>query len=268
SRLMGQDEAGTLSRLKKYRKTIIDPKIIAHSGRTVKLTGDGMLIEFPSGTEAVACAVEIKQAVGIKGGAVPPDSRLRFRKGINLGDVILDGDDIYGDGMNIAARLEALAEPDEILVSEVVMQQVGGRATVGFEDLGERHLKNIARPIRVFCVAPTTPEPLAREPNRPVQPKERLSIAVLPFDNMSRGETIADLCQGWPESVISGLSRLRWLSVAARNSSFAATEIGGDLAKIAARLGVRYVLEGSVQKRGPRLRVTAQLIDSHGGGHL
>jgi TolB-like protein/Tfp pilus assembly protein PilF len=225
-------------------------------------------MEFPSVTDAVTCAVEIKEALAVEGAVDPPDFRLRFRIGINLGDVILDGDDIYGDGVNIAARLEALAEPGEILVSEVVMQQVGGRATVGFEDLGEHHLKNIARPIRVFRVAPATPEPLTRKLDRPAQPQERLSIAVLPFDNMSPGEAIAEVCQGLPESVISGLSRLRWLSVAARNSSFAATEMGRDLAQIAARLGVRYILEGSVQKRGPRLRVTAQLIDARGGSHL
>jgi adenylate cyclase len=166
SRLMGQDEAGTLSRLKAYRKAIIDPKIIAHSGRIVKLTGDGMLTEFPSVTDAVTCAVEITEAVAAEGAADPPDFRLRFRIGINLGDVLLDGDDIYGDGVNIAARLEALAEPGEILVSEVVMQQVGGRVTACFDDLGERHLKNIARPVRVFRVASANLEPLTRKPDR------------------------------------------------------------------------------------------------------
>jgi adenylate cyclase len=267
SRLMGRDESGTLSRLKEYRKTIIDPKIITHSGRIVKLTGDGMLMEFPSVTDAVTCAAEIREAVVLKGAADPPDSRFRFRIGINLGDVILDGDDIYGDGVNIAARLEGLAAPDEILVSEAVMRQIVGRATVGFEDLGEHQLKNIAQPVRVFRVTPVVPEPMPK-PHRPAQSQERPSIAVLPFDNMSPGEAMAELCQGLPESIISGLSRLRWLSVAARNSSFAATEMGRDLAKVAARIGVRYLVEGSVQKRGSRLRVTAQLIDAHSGSHL
>jgi adenylate cyclase len=268
SRLMGQDEAGTLSRLKEYRKSIVDPKIIAHSGRIVKLTGDGMLMEFRSITDAVMCAVEIKEAVALKGAADPPDSRFRFRIGINLGDVILDGDDIYGDGVNIAARLEALAEPGEILVSEVVMQQVGGRAAVRFEDLGEPRLKNIAQTVRVFRIVPVSAEPQGLEQAPFRQRQERLAIAVLPFDNVSPGEAVAELCLGLPESIITGLSRLRWLSVSARNSSFAATESGRDLSQLATRLGVHYLLEGSVQKRGSRLRVTAQLIDAHGGSHL
>ena len=266
SQLMGRDEAGTLARLKDYRKTIIDPKIIVHGGRIVKLTGDGMLLEFPSITDAVMCAVEIKEAVALKGAADPPDSRFRFRTGINLGDVMLDGDDIYGNGVNIAARLETLAEPGEILVSEVVMQQVGER--IRFESLGERRLKNIAQSVRVFRVAAASAEPQTLEPHGSMQRKERASIAVLPFDSMSPGETVPELCQGLPENIITGLSHLRWLSVAARNSSFAATETGRDLAKLAQRLGVRYLLEGSIQKRGPRLRVTAQLIDAHGGSHL
>jgi adenylate cyclase len=268
SQLMGRDEAGTLARLKDYRKTIINPKIIVHGGRIVKLTGDGTLLEFPSITDAVMCAVEIKEAVALKGAADPPDSRFRFRTGINLGDVMLDGDDIYGNGVNIAARLEALAEPAEILVSEVVMQQVGERAAVRFENLGERRLKNIAEPVRVFRVAAASAESQTLELHGPMQRKERASIAVLPFDSMSPGEAVAELCQGLPESIITGLSHLRWLGVAARNSSFAATEAGRDLAKLALRLGVRYLLEGSVQKRGHRLRVTAQLIDAQGGSHL
>jgi adenylate cyclase len=263
SRLMGIDEEGTLAALKALRKSLIDPKIAEHRGRMVKTTGDGALVEFASAVDAVRCALEIQRAMAERNVDIPEDRRIEFRFGINVGDVIIDEGDIYGDGVNIAARIEALATPGSICLSDSAYQQIKGKVSLDVTDMGGQRLKNIARPVRVHRVRldSSGADPAITLPDKP-------SIAILPFDNMSPGEALAELCLGLPESVITGLSRLRWLSVAARNSSFAAVERGRDMAKLAEQLGVRYLLEGSIQKRGLQSRVTAQLIDAADGGHL
>jgi adenylate cyclase len=263
SRLIGADEEGTLKRLKAHRKELIDPKLAEHQGRVVKLTGDGILIEFASAVAALRCAVEVQRAAAERNASEAADRRIEFRVGIHQGDIVVEDGDIFGDGVNVAARLEALAEPGGICVSQRIHEDAVGKVDVIFEDMGEQQLKNIARPVRVYRVRPDGPaaHPALTLPEKP-------SIAVLPFDNMSPGEALAELCLGLPESVITALSRIRWLSVAARNSSFAAAEAGRNLSKLAGQLGVRYLLEGSIQKRGPRLRATAQLIDARDGNHL
>jgi adenylate cyclase len=263
TRLMGVDEEGTLSALKTYRRELIEPKIAEHGGRIVKTTGDGALIEFASAVNALRCALEIQHAVAERNAELPQDRRIEFRIGINVGDIIVDTGDIFGDGVNVAARLEGIAEPGGICVSARVQEDTLGKLDVTFEDQGEQQFKNIARPVRVYrvrldgCAA----YPASVLPNKP-------SIAVLPFDNMSPGVALAELCLGLPEGVITGLSRLRWLNVASRNLSFGSGDIGRDVAKLAGRLGVQYFLEGSVQKSGSRLRVIAQLIDARDGRHL
>lgn len=263
TRLMGVDEEGTLSALKTYRRELIEPKIAEHGGRIVKTTGDGALIEFASAVNALRCALEIQHAVAERNAELPQDRRIEFRIGINVGDIIVDTGDIFGDGVNVAARLEGIAEPGGICVSARVQEDTQGKLDVTFEDQGEQQFKNIARPVRVYrvrldgCAA----YPASVLPNKP-------SIAVLPFDNMSPGVALAELCLGLPEGVITGLSRLRWLNVASRNLSFGSGDIGRDVAKLAGRLGVQYFLEGSVQKSGSRLRVIAQLIDARDGRHL
>ena len=263
SRLMGTDEEGTLSALKTYRRELIEPKIAENAGRIVKTTGDGALIEFASAVNALRCALEIQHAVAERNAGLPQDRRIEFRIGINIGDIIVDTGDIYGDGVNVAARLEGIAEPGGICVSARVQEDTQGKLDVTFEDQGEQQFKNIARPVRVYrvLVNGSARHPTSVLPNKP-------SIAVLPFDNMSPGVALAELCLGLPEGVITGLSRLRWLNVAARNLSFASGDIGRDVAKLADRLGVQYFLEGSVQKSGSRLRVIAQLIDARDGRHL
>jgi class 3 adenylate cyclase/TolB-like protein/Flp pilus assembly protein TadD len=263
SRLMGVDEEGTLSVLKTYRRELIEPKIAEHGGRIVKTTGDGALIEFASAVNALRCALEIQHAVAERNAELPRDRRIEFRIGINVGDIIVDTGDIYGDGVNVAARLEGIAEPGGICVSARVQEDTQGKLDVTFEDQGEQQFKNIARPVRVYRVRldGCAVYPASVLPDKP-------SIAVLPFDNMSPGVPLAELCLGLPEGVITGLSRLRWLNVASRNLSFGSGDIGRDVVKLAGRLGVQYFLEGSVQKSGSRLRVIAQLIDARGGRHL
>ena len=221
SRPMGGDEAGTLSALKTHRRELIDPKIAEHQGRIVKTTGDGLLIEFPSVVEAVQCAVEVQRAIQDCNMDVPADHRIEFRVGINLGDVIIDGDDIYGDGVNVAARLEGLAEASGVCVSKVVRDQVRDKLDLVFEDLGERQLKNIARPVHVFRIAASVvgqPAPSAK-PALPLPDKP--SIAVLPFTNMSGDPEQDYFSDGITEDIITALSRLHWFFVIARNSTFA-----------------------------------------------
>src|SRR5262245_26018115 len=263
SHLMGIDEEGTLSTLKTYRRELIEPKIAEHRGRIVKTTGDGALIEFASAVNALRCALEVQRAVAERNTGVPRDRRIEFRIGINVGDIIVDTGDIYGDGVNVAARLEGIAEPGGICVSARVQEDTLGKLDVIFEDQGEQQFKNIARPVRVYRVRVHSSAAHAASvlPNK-------TSIAVLPFDNMSPGVALSELCLGLPEGVITGLSRLRWLNVAARNLSFAPGDAGRDVAKLADRLGVQYFLEGSVQKSGSRVRVIAQLIDARDGRHL
>jgi len=273
SRLMGVDEEGTLHQLKAHRKDLVDPKITEHRGHIVKTTGDGMLVEFVSVVDAVRCAVEIQRGMLERNVDVPADRRIEFRIGINVGDIISDDNDIYGDGVNVAARLEALAEPGGIFVSRNVHDQVRDKLSFGFEDMGEQMVKNIARPIGIHRVslaestteaslgAPTTAKPERAASQRP-------SIAVLPFANMSGDPEQEYFADGISEDIITGLSKLRWFFVIARNSSFIYKGKSIDIKRVARELGVRYVLEGSVRKGGNRLRITAQLIDAETGNHI
>ena len=273
SRLMGIDEEGTLHQLKTHRKELVDPKITEHRGHIVKTTGDGVLVEFISVVDAVRCAVEIQRGMAERNADVPADRRIEFRIGINVGDIISDNNDIYGDGVNVAARLEALAEPGGIFVSRNVHDQVRDKLSFGFEDMGEQLVKNIARPIGVHRVslaesatevslrAAITAKPEHEASRRP-------SIAVLPFANMSGDPEQEYFADGISEDLITGLSKLRWFFVIARNSSFIYKGRAIDVKRVARELGVRYLLEGSVRKGGNRLRITAQLIDAETGNHI
>ena len=273
SRLMGVDEEGTLHQLKAHRKELVDPKITEHRGHIVKTTGDGMLVEFVSVVDAVRCAVEIQRGMVERNVDVPEDRRIEFRIGINVGDIISDDNDIYGDGVNVAARLEALAEPGGIFVSRNVHDQVRDKLSFGFEDMGEQMVKNIARPIgvhRVSLAESTTEASLkataAAKPEHAAS--QRPSIAVLPFANMSGDPEQEYFADGISEDIITGLSKLRWFFVIARNSSFIYKGKAIDVKRVARELGVRYLLEGSVRKGGNRLRITAQLIDAETGNHI
>jgi adenylate cyclase len=273
SYLMGIDEEGTLRQLKAHRKKLIDPKIIEHHGRIVKTTGDGMLVEFVSVVDAVRYAVDIQRGMAERNADVAPDRRIEFRIGINVGDIISDENDIYGDGVNVAARLEALAEPGGILVSRNVHDQVRDKLSFGFEDLGEQLVKNIARPIGVHRVSLAESAPPAMVKSAAAAKTEfssvdRPSIAVLPFANMSGDPEQEYFADGISEDIITGLSKLRWFFVIARNSSFTYKGKAVDVKRVARELGVRYVLEGSVRKGGNRVRITTQLIDAATGNHL
>jgi TolB-like protein len=263
SRLVGADEEGTLAQWKAHWRTVIDPKIQEHSGRIVRITGDGLLAEFASVVAAVRCAVEVQRAMVERNADVPKEKRIEFRMGINVGDIIIDGTDMWGDGVNVAARLEALAEPNGICVSGRVQEDVHGRLDIAFEDTGERQLKNIARPVRVYRVRlnGTAQEPAPALPNKP-------SIAVLPFTNMSGDPEQEYFADGVVEEIITALSRMRWLGVIARNSSFTYKGRAVDVKQVGRELGVRYVLEGGVRKASNRVRITAQLIDAISGAHL
>jgi adenylate cyclase len=263
---MGQDEAGTLARLRGHRRELIDPKIAEHRGRIVKTTGDGILIEFPSVVEAVACAIAVQRGMVERNAGTPEAEHIVFRVGINLGDVIVADEDIHGDGVNIAARLEALAVPGGICVSAVVHDQVQGRLDLAFEDLGEPELKNIARKVRVYRVlldrsAGVKPAPALALPDRP-------SIAVLPFQNLSADPDQEYFADGIVEEIITALSRIRWLFVIARNSTFTYKGKPVDIKQVGREMGVRYVLEGSVRRAGDRVRITTQLIDAISGAHV
>jgi TolB-like protein/Flp pilus assembly protein TadD len=274
SRIMGADEEGTLRRLKSHRKELIDPKITEHRGRIVKTTGDGMLVEFVSVVDAVRCAVDIQRAMAERNAPEPDENRIEFRIGINVGDIISDADDIYGDGVNVAARLEALADPGGIMVSRVVHDQVRDKLSFGFEDLGEQLVKNIAHPVGVHrvqiaeSVGPTAAANAPAAARAESAGAERPSIAVLPFANMSGDPEQEYFADGITEEIITGLSKLRWFFVIARNSSFVYKGKAVDVKRAARDLGVRYVLEGSVRKGGSRVRITAQLIDASTGNHI
>jgi adenylate cyclase len=273
SRLMGGDEEGTLRDLKEHRAAFLHPKVAEHRGRIVKTTGDGVLIEFPSVVDAVRYAVEVQRGMTERNIGIPADRRIELRIGINLGDIIIDDDDIYGDGVNVAARLEALAEPGGICVSRVVRDQVRDKLDFVFEDMGEQSVKNIARPVRAFRVdmGPRASDPQAGgTPALPSQPAllERPSIAVLPFQNMSNDPEQEYFVDGIVEDIITGLSRIKWLFVIARNSTFVYKGRAVDLKQVGRELGVRYVLEGSLRKAGSRLRITTQLIEASSGTHV
>lgn len=265
SRLMGEDEVGTLAALKELRATAIDPTVAEHRGRIVKLMGDGALVEFASVVDAVECAVDIQRRVVDRNADVPERKRIEFRIGVNLGDVIIDGDDIYGDGVNIAARLEGIAEPGGVCVSEKVFAEVRNKLDTGFEDLGPQEVKNIAEPVRAYR---TTAVMAAPPPSEELPLPDKPSIAVLPFDNMSGDPEQEFFADGLAEDIIAILAKTPKLMVIARNSSFAYKGTSTDVRQIAGDLGVRYVLEGSVRKGGDRLRVTAQLIDAVNGSHI
>jgi TolB-like protein/tetratricopeptide (TPR) repeat protein len=265
ARLVGADEEGTLERLKAHRRELIDPKVAEHRGRIVKTTGDGLLVEFASPVEAVRCAIEVQKGMTDRSIDVPQERRIEFRIGINLGDVIVDDEDIHGDGVNVAARLEGIAEAGNVLISGTVYDQVRDRLPTGFDDLGEKELKNIARPVRVYRLT-TAIQALASRPSL-VLP-EKPSIAVLPFENMSGDPEQEYFADGMVEEIITALSRFRGLFVIARNSSFTYKGRAVDVKQVGRELGVRYVLEGSVRKAGNKVRITGQLIDASTGAHL
>jgi adenylate cyclase len=263
-----------LRQLKAHRRELVDPKITEHRGHIVKTTGDGMLVEFVSVVDAVRCAVDIQRGMVERNADVPAESCIQFRVGINVGDIISDNNDIYGDGVNVAARLEALAEPGGIMVSRNVYDQVRDKLSFGFEDMGEQTVKNIARPIGVHRVslvenaAPIVVKGVAVAAKTKVSSADRPSIAVLPFTNISGDPEQEYFADGISEDIITGLSKLRWFFVIARNSSFAYKGKTIDVKRVARELGVRYVLEGSVRKGGNRVRISAQLIDAATGNHI
>jgi adenylate cyclase len=274
SRMMGADEAGTLAALKRHRETVFDPAVSRHNGRIVKLIGDGTLVEFGSVVDAVNCALSVQRAVA----AETSDSRIQLRIGINLGDIIIEGDDIYGDGVNVAARLEPLAEPGGICIASIVNESVGSRVEVSFRDGGEVQVKNIERPLRVWkwhpgngaassaaSAAPTAPRATSAAP---AFTSDLPSIAVLPFTNMSGDPEQEYFSDGMTEDILTDLSKIAGLLVIARNSSFAYKGKNVDIRTVGRELGVRTVLEGSIRRAANRVRITAQLIDAATGGHL
>ena len=265
SRLMSADEEGTLARFKAHCADFIDPNIAEHRGRVVKTAGDGMLIVFSSVVDAVRCAIEVQRTIAEHNADIPSEQRIEFRIGINLGDIMIDGDDVHGDGVNIAARLEAIAQPGGIYISESSYQQVCDKVDIRFEDMGDQQLKNISRPVRAYRIALS--ETSARERPTLALP-DKPSIAVLPFQNLSGDPDQEHFADGTVEEIITALSRIRWLFVIARNSTFIYKGRAADVKQVARELGVRYVLEGSVRKGGNRVRVTAQLIDATSGAHV
>src|SRR6202049_2624063 len=272
-RLIGIDEEGTLARLKALRRTIFDPKIAEHHGRVVKNTGDGAIAEFASVVDAVRCADEIQRGMAEQNIDVPQDKRIELRIGIHVGDIIIEENDIFGDGVNIAVRLEGIAEPGGISISEDARRQIRGKIDITFEDLGSQSLKNIAEPMRVWRVpngraVPPVQNRLRVDDAEPLALPDKPSIAVLPFQNMSDDPGQEHFTDGIVEEIITGLSRMRWLSVTARNSSFVYKGHSVNVKQVGRELGVRYVLEGSVRKAANRVRITAQLIDAATGTHL
>ena len=267
SRLMGADEEGTLARLNAHRREFLEPNIAEHRGRIVKRTGDGILIEFVSAVDAVRCAVQQQRGMAERNVGVAPDKRIELRIGIHVGDIIIEDGDIFGDGVNIAARLENIAQPGGICISDDAYRQVRDKLDVNFQDSGEQELKNIARPVRVYQLRPdasTAAKPSAGGLALPDKP----SIAVLAFQNMSGDIEQEFFADGIAEDIITALSKSHWLFVIARNSSFTYKGKSVDVRQVGRELGVRYVLEGSVRKSGNRVRITAQLVDATTGHHV
>jgi adenylate cyclase len=272
SRLMGIDEVGTLAALKAHRREVVDPAIAEHGGRIVKTTGDGMLVEFASVVDAVVCATAVQARMAERNECAVV--KINFRIGINVGDIIIDENDIFGDGVNVAARVENECEPGGVCLSDSAFDQVRAKTSLQFDDLGEKSLKNIDRPVRLYAVHPTGSmgvvpaksqnDVIAKQLPLPGKP----SIAVLPFQNMSGDPEREYFADGMVEDIITALSRIRWLFVIARNSTFVYKGHAADVKRVARELGVRYVLEGSVRKSGNRVRVTAQLIDASSGAHV
>jgi len=267
---MGVDEEGTHERVNAHLRELVNPKIAEHRGRIVKNTGDGFLAEFQSVVDAVRCAVEVQRGMAERNAPIPADERIEFRVGINLGDVIVEEHDIFGDGVNVAARLEALAEPGGICVSRVVRDQVRDKLDFAFEDLGEQRVKNIERPIRVYRVRDRAVRLEETSPGlaQPLPLPDQPSIAVLPFANLSGDPEQEYFADGMVEEIITALSRYPSLFVIARNSSFTYKGRAIDVREIGRELGVRYVLEGSVRKAGNRIRVTAQVVEAETGKHV
>ena len=274
SRLMGADEEGTLGKLKALRKALFDPKIVEHRGRIVKTTGDGMLVEFASAVDAARCAVEIQRDMAAQNSDVPPDNRIEFRIGIHVGDIIIDDNDIFGDGVNIAARLEGIAEPGGVCISDDAHRQIRGKVDFSYNDMGLQSLKNIVEPMRAWHMRlgsdaiSLLPLSSAAAPVQALALPDKPSIAVLAFQNMSGDAEQEYFADGIAEDIITALSKSRWLFVIARNSSFTYKGHAVDIKQIGRELGVRYVLEGSVRKAGNRLRITGQLIEAATGTHL
>jgi len=272
SRLIGADEEGTLNRLRSIRTDVINPKVTEHHGRIVKTTGDGLLVEFTSVIDALRCASEIQTAMAEANVGIAADKRIEFRIGVHQGDIVVEDGDIFGDGVNVAARLETLADPGDICVSARVQEDAAGKLDLTFEDLGEQSLKNIARPVRVYRVrlatAENTPKVMSTASGPALTLPDKPSIAVLPFQNMSGDPEQEYFADGMVEEIITALSRIRWLFVIARNSSFTYKGQSIDVKQVGRELGVRYVLEGSVRKAGQRVRITGQLIDATTGTHL
>ena len=270
SRLMGIDEEGTLSALETVRRDVVDPKVLAHGGRIARTMGDGLLVEFNSVVDAVRCAIAIQRQMPQLDAATPADRRIRFRMGINVGDVVTEGGRIYGDNVTLASQLESLAEPGGVNVSRAVRDQIGDRLPVAFEDLGDHKLKDIARAVRVFRIrleeAGGSPAGAVRA--RSVAPPERPGVAVLPFQNLSDDVEVEFFLDSLAEDLITELSRARWFSVVARNTSFSYKGKGSNVKQIARELGVRYVVEGSLRKAGARVRIGCQLVEPASGRHL
>jgi adenylate cyclase len=267
---MGLDEVGTARTLRQHRK-VTDALVAKHGGRLVKTTGDGVLLEFPSVVDAVECAVAVQAVMAERNSGVPEDRSMLFRIGINLGDILIEGDDILGDGVNVAARLEGIAEPGGICISSSAYDQVRGKVAVEFTDMGELRLKNIDRPVRVYVAKSKDLEMVAtvlHSVPKPLPLPDKPSIAVLPFQNMSGDPEQEYFADGVVEDIITALSRFKSLFVIARNSSFAYKGKSPDIRQVGRDLGVRYVLEGSVRRSGNRLRIAAQLIDSQTGAHV
>jgi adenylate cyclase len=267
SRLMEADEEGTLAALRAIRRELGDPKIAEHRGRIVKTTGDGLLVEFASVVDAVRCAVEVQRAMAEHNATVPTERRIEFRIGIHQGDIIVEDGDIFGDGVNVAARLEALAEPGGICVSGRVQEDATGRLDLAFKDLGEQQVKNISRPVRVFR-AQLSASKTSAEIRTALALPDKPSIAVLPFQNLTGDAEQEYFVDGMVEEITTAIARLPWLFVIARNSAFTYKGKPVDVKQVAQELGVRYVLEGSVRKAGNRVRITGQLIDTTTGAHI
>src|SRR5256714_168765 len=273
-RLIGIDEEGTLARLKALRRTLFDPKIADHHGRVVKNTGDGALVEFGSVVDAVRCAVEIQRSVAEQNVTLPQDSRIEFRIGIHVGDIIIDDNDIFGDGVNIAARLEGIAEPGGVCISDDAQRQIRGKVDFVYNDLGLQTLKNITEPMRAWHMrlgsdaVSLLPLHSSAVPAQTLALPDKPSIAVLAFQNMSGDAEQEYFADGIAEDIITTLSKSRWLFVIARNSSFTYKGHAVDIKQIGRELGVRYVLEGSVRKAGNRVRITGQLVEAATGSHL
>jgi adenylate cyclase len=264
---MGADEEGTLARLNAHRREFLEPTVAEHRGRVVKRTGDGILVEFVSAVDATRCAIQVQQGMAQRNIGVADEQRIEIRIGVHVGDIIIEEGDIFGDGVNIAARLESVAQPGGICISEDAYRQVRDKLDTDFLDSGERQLKNIARPVRIYEFYPDT-SPAGKTPASELARPDKPSIAVLPFQNMSGDAEQEYFADGMVEDIITGLSRFKWLFVIARNSTFAYKGRSVDIKQVGHELGVRYALEGSVRKAAGRVRITTQLIDAETGAHV